>query len=100
MIKHGFRHTKTYLAWANMKTRCNNPNYNGRKNYYDRGIKYDPAWNVFDNFLADMGVCPKDFQLDRINNDGDYTKKNCRWTTKKINMQIAGLQSLLTDKSC
>jgi len=37
----------------------------------------------FLNFLADMGERPgKKFSLDRVDNNGPYTKSNCRWATQ------------------
>jgi hypothetical protein len=69
-----------------MRQRCLNKNVKGFENYGGRGIKICSRWlKSYDNFLADMGEKPsKLHSIDRINNDGNYTPKNCRWTTKKI----------------
>lgn len=86
-IRHG--HTsrtegmsKTYSSWVSMRSRCNDPDATGYKNYGGRGISVCGRWSKFENFLADMGQRPPRSTLDRIDNDADYGPDNCRWSTR------------------
>lgn len=72
---------RAHVAWVGMRSRCTNPNYRQFKDYGGRGINYDPAWDSFEQFLADMGLPPFGMTLDREDNDGSYCKSNCRWAT-------------------
>lgn len=81
--RHGKCNTRTYQIWSGMKKRCDNPKHNCYSLYGGRGITYDPAWSDFVVFLRDMGEAPDDHSLDRIDNDGNYTKSNCRWSTNQ-----------------
>ena len=81
--KHGMEGTKTYNAWASMKKRCKNPSHKFYPQYGGRGISFDPAWESFESFLADMGTAPHGLTLDRVDNSLGYSKDNCRWTTQK-----------------
>lgn len=110
-IKHNMRHTTEYEIWAGMKKRCYNPKCKRYTGYGGRGIKVCDRWldkaRGFQNFLEDMGMRPEGKSLDRFpNNDGDYSKENCRWATneeqarnKRTNVWIEyeGLNMILND---
>jgi hypothetical protein len=71
-----------------MKERCANPNNTNFFRYGGRGITVCKEWiDSFEQFLADMGNRPgKGYSIDRIDVDGNYEPKNCRWATHKEQM--------------
>lgn len=68
-----------------MRERCRYKKGNRFYRYGARGISVCDRWNIFENFLEDMGERPEGMQIDRIDNDGDYCKENCRWVTPRQN---------------
>ena len=66
-----------YWIYHDAKRRCINPNHKRFKDYGGRGIKF--KFNSFDEWLHYMGPRPKDYELDRINNNGNYEVGNVRW---------------------
>lgn len=85
---HGMSTSHTYGCWAAMKSRCDNKNLPHYERYGGSGISYQESWSDFENFYRDMGVCPDDLSLDRIDGTKGYTVDNCRWassTTQAIN---------------
>jgi hypothetical protein len=81
---HGKHNSKLYVAWCNMKARCDNKNHAQYKDYGGRGIYYDPRWAVFENFAGDVGEPPSELHtLDRVDNSKNYCKENVRWAERK-----------------
>lgn len=76
--------TKTYYAWRSMRLRCYNSSNPSFHHYGGRGIVVCERWiNDYDAFYSDMGECPNDMSLDRIDPNGNYEPNNCRWATQK-----------------
>lgn len=90
MTIHGFNKNSAYFseykAYLSMIGRCCNSDHAHYKDYGGRGITVCKEWlNSVHCFIKDMGAKPqKGFSLDRIDNNGNYTKSNCRWTTQKM----------------
>lgn len=81
---HGYTGTKTFGVWKSMMNRCYVPSNPSYKNYGGRGIKVCKRWYRFVNFLTDMGNRPHNRTLERRNNDGNYTSRNCCWASRAV----------------
>lgn len=88
---HKMSKTRFYKIWKAMLRRCYGKNQLSYKNYGERGIKVCDNWKDFNNFYSDMYQSylehvekygEKNTSIDRIDVNGNYTKENCKWSTR------------------
>lgn len=88
--KHWLSNTRIWDIYYNIRKRCYNEKHLAYKYYWGKWVKCNR--NTFESFINDMyesykehckAHWEKDTEIDRINNNWNYCKKNCRWATNK-----------------
>lgn len=100
--KHGLSKARVYRLLQNMKERCYNEKAENFKYYGARNIGVCDEWRndptLFVKWALSNGYSGK-LQIDRIDNDGDYTPDNCRFVTNLVNVRNRGYNKLSLEKA-
>lgn len=83
--------TREYKAWAGMRQRVKSPS--DRNKCYQNVSVCDRWEQSFASFLEDMGACPPNFELERLDNSKWYYKENCTWASETRQAQNRGIHS-------
>lgn len=87
---HGETKTRFFMIYQGAWNRCNVKSGGNYYLYGGRGIKF--LWKTYLEFKKDMyksylkhieKYSEKQTTLDRVDNNGNYCKKNCKWATYK-----------------
>ena len=90
-MTHGLWNSRLYNIYRCMTQRCNNPKSPSYRLYGARGVKCERK--TYQSFIDEMYESYKDHvekfweketSIDRINNDGNYCKENCRRATDEL----------------
>ena len=79
-----YAETPNYRLWQGVRRRTVSGTAPGIERYMGRGITMYEPWidnfSAFDSWITtNLGPCPENQSLDRINNDGNYEPGNLRW---------------------
>lgn len=104
--RHGMSDSRIHRSWISMRRRCEKPADTAYVNYGARGIKVCDRWKLFENFALDMGPMPDGMTLERIDVNGNYEPRNCRWATmaeqsrntrRTLRMTVDGVERLVSE---
>jgi hypothetical protein len=86
--RHGVSAHHLAATYYAMMRRCYNPNYSGYENYGGRGISVCDEWKLIKGFISWYDNLPSNKKrnpgesLERYNNSGNYSPKNCYFATR------------------
>ena len=84
--KHGLSRTKLYHIWNNMMKRCYDLRTKDYNNYGGRGIYVCEDWHNISHFALwykSLGHIDEKYTLERVDNNGIYEPKNCKFSSRK-----------------
>ena len=81
-----YSNSSEWSSYKNMRLRCYDSNHRSYRWYGAKGIKVCDRWMEtpygFLNMISDLGEKPnQSYQIDRIDEDKDYSPENCMWST-------------------
>lgn len=87
------KHPRLYTIWNGMNSRCYTETTSHYNRYGGRGITVCNEWKrnyiTFRDWALSHGYS-EELELDRRDNNGNYTPENCRWITHAENMRNRG----------